>query len=92
MSEGLSIDEENRLALDKVKYISVMSALTDTEGLNLKNIYMLTTFKTYQTSFRLVLHFLLILKCAFSVHSESLNFIPTMQCSILFCLDASDLH
>ena len=54
-----------------------MSALTDTEGLNLKNIYMLTTFKTYQTSFRLILHFLLILKCAFSVHSESLNLIYT---------------
>ena len=37
MSEGFPIDEYNRrLALDRVKSISVMSALTDTEGLNAK--------------------------------------------------------
>ena len=34
VSEGFPIDEQNRLALDIVKSISVMSALTDTEGLN----------------------------------------------------------
>ena len=32
MSEGFPIDEENRLALDRVKSISVISALMDTEG------------------------------------------------------------
>ena len=33
MSEGFPIDEYNRLALDRAKSVSVMSALTDTEGL-----------------------------------------------------------
>jgi len=33
VSKGFPIDEKNRLTLDRVRSISVMSALTDTEGL-----------------------------------------------------------
>ena len=34
---------------------------------------MLTRFKTYQTAFRLIFHFFLILKCASSMYSEVLT-------------------
>ena len=39
VSEGFPIDEQNGLSLDRVKSISVMSALTDTEGLMVGTIY-----------------------------------------------------